>query len=585
VARRDGWREWIASHQVGAAGAGAGAVAMLPHDALPRLEALIEVLEFAGTPASEPVLIGRRERLEALRAEAADAAALREARSAERAAAVERLHAAEDGLRELNALVQATELELKRANADEATRSGQRGRAERARDDLERRRGDLHALIERARAEGEGARAARTAMEEGLTEHRFRWQQATESLSEREAAWEEVRDEEAELRVAHARAEGALTALDRRLSQARQELGAATQRLDALDREEQEHRGALERLETVRTGAGDVLQELFAERDAVAVELRRLDEALSAAADAAITLETQVRSLRRSTDERSETRHRLELQRAEADAGEKRIRERLEAEYARPFEQLVGEAEPLELAVDIMRGELQAVTADIERLGPINMLAMEEYDEESTRLDFLTTQRDDLVKARDDLQHAIREINRTAKQLFNETFEAIRSNFRTTFHALFEGGECDIRLEDADDPLESPIEISASPKGKRTQRIHLLSGGERALTALSLLFAIYLVKPSPFCVLDEVDAPLDEVNVQRFLNMLQRFKERTQFVVITHHPRTMEAADWLYGVTMEEPGISSIVGVKLDEVVNGSGSGSGSVSGTVSGTV
>jgi chromosome segregation protein len=564
---------------------GAGAVALLPRDALPRLEALIEVLEFAGTPPSEPVLIGRRERLEALRAEAEQAAEAREARAAERAAAVDRINAGEDALRELNALIQATELELKRANADEATRAGQRGRAERSRDDLARRRADLHGLIERARAEAEAARGARTAMEEGLTEHRIRWQQATESLADREAAWEEVRDEEAELRVAHARAEGALTALDRRLAQARQELSAATQRLDALDREEQEHRGALERLETVRTGAGDVLQELFAERDAVAVELRRLDEALTVAADAAITLETQVRALRRSTDERSELRHRLEIQRTESDAAEKRVRERLEAEYARPFEQVVAEAEPLDLDVGVMRGELQAVTADIERLGPINMLAMEEYDEESTRLTFLTTQRDDLVKARDDLQHAIREINRTAKQLFNDTFEAIRSNFHTTFHALFEGGECDIRLEDAEDPLESPIEISASPKGKRTQRIHLLSGGERALTALSLLFAIYLVKPSPFCVLDEVDAPLDEVNVQRFLNMLQRFKERTQFVVITHHPRTMEAADWLYGVTMEEPGISSIVGVKLDDVMNGSGSGSGNVSGSVSGTV
>jgi chromosome segregation protein len=490
-------------------------------------------------------------------------------------AAVDRVHAAEDALRELNALVQAADLELTRANADEATRTGQRSRAERGRDDVARRRGDLDALIERARAESEAARVTRAELEHGLTEHRVRWQQATESLTEREAAWEQVRDEEAELRVAHARAEGALTALDRRIAQARQDLETAALRLDALDREEQEHRGVLEGLESVRSGAGDVLQELFAERDAVAIELRRLDDALATAAEAAIALETQARTLRRSTDERSEMRHRLEIQRTEADAAEKRVRERLEAEYARPFEQVVAEAAPLDLHVDVMRGELQVVTADIERLGPINMLAMEEYDEESARLDFLTTQRDDLNKARDDLQQAIREINRTAKELFNETFEAIRLNFQTTFHALFEGGECDVRLEDPEDPLESPIEISASPKGKRTQRIHLLSGGERALTALALLFAIYLVKPSPFCVLDEVDAPLDEVNVQRFIAMLQRFKERTQFVVITHHPRTMEAADWLYGVTMEEPGISTIVGVKLDEYSNGNGSQSG----------
>ena len=209
------------------------------------------------------------------------------------------------------------------------------------------------------------------------------------------------------------------------------------------------------------------------------------------------------------------------------------------------------------------------LATDIERLGPINMLAVEEYAEESQRLGFLQTQRDDLTKARDDLMNAIKEINKTAKDLFVDTFSQVQANFRTTFQTLFEGGECEIRLEEPDDPLESPIEIIASPRGKRTVRIHLLSGGERALTALALLFAIYLVKPSPFCVLDEVDAPLDEANIGRFITMLQEFKTNTQFIVITHNPRTIEAADWLYGVTMEEPGISSIVGVRLDDVLEG----------------
>ena len=137
-----------------------------------------------------------------------------------------------------------------------------------------------------------------------------------------------------------------------------------------------------------------------------------------------------------------------------------------------------------------------------------------------------------------------------------------------TFLRLFEGGEADLWLMDPDDPLESPIEIHASPRGKKTQRIDLLSGGERALTSLSLLFGIYLVKPSPFCVFDEVDAPLDEANIGRFIRLLQEFSEETQFVVITHNPRTIEAADWIYGVTMEEPGVSSVVGVKLDEALS-----------------
>ena len=207
----------------------------------------------------------------------------------------------------------------------------------------------------------------------------------------------------------------------------------------------------------------------------------------------------------------------------------------------------------------------------LDKLGPVNMLAVEEHEEESKRLDFLTEQRDDLVTARNDLRSAIREINKTATDLFMDTFQQIRENFRKTHHSLFEGGEADIWLQEDEDPLESPIEIHASPKGKKTQRIDLLSGGERALTALSLLFGIYLVKPSPFCVLDEVDAPLDENNIGRFIKLLQRFSDQTQFVVITHNPRTIEAADWIYGVTMEEPGVSTIVGVKLQEALETAG--------------
>ena len=149
-----------------------------------------------------------------------------------------------------------------------------------------------------------------------------------------------------------------------------------------------------------------------------------------------------------------------------------------------------------------------------------------------------------MLEARDDLKDSIGRINKHAADEFNNTFEQVRENFHRTFDALFEGGECDVWLEDSEDPLDSPIEISASPRGKKTQRIHLLSGGERALTALALLFAIYLAKPSPFCLLDEVDAPLDETNILRFVRMLEEFKEDTQFIVITHNPRTMEGADW-----------------------------------------
>ena len=184
--------------------------------------------------------------------------------------------------------------------------------------------------------------------------------------------------------------------------------------------------------------------------------------------------------------------------------------------------------------------------------------------EEDKRLDFLGAQRTDLQNAKASLQQAIREIDVTAREMFLTTFTQIRENFHHIFMTLFGGGECELSLENPDTPLDCDIEIHASPRGKRTQRIHLLSTGERALVALSLLFGIFLTKPSPFCLLDEVDGPLDDQNVGRFVRMLNQFKERTQFIVITHNPRTTtEAADAVYGVTMQEPGVSSFVSVRL----------------------
>lgn len=562
-------REWLAGREDLR-----GAVALLPEAALPELEALLDRMEFAGQPAGEPVIIGRHEKLLQLRAEAAAAVEERETLQAARAEAAARVAEAESDLRQLQQQVEAIELDLRRAQADEINRAGQRERVERARADLEQRCTELATLVKRARREGTAAQRERERVVERLANHRADWQHATEALTERESAWEEVRDEEAELRVAHARAEGTLAALDRRLSETAEQLQQADIRLGALDREQTEHRTTLAQIEGIRTGSGSDLEQLFALRDELAVEVRKLDEQLAAAGDHALALETRLRALRKTADERSELRHRLELQKADADAHRQRIRERLEAEWARPFASLAADARPVDGDQAALTAELEAVAGDIERLGPINMLAMEEYEEESERLTFLAAQRDDLVQARDDLLNAIRQINRTARELFSQTFESIRTNFAGTFRTLFEGGECDIRLEDPEDPLESPVEISASPLGKRTQRIHLLSGGERALTALALLFAIYLVKPSPFCVLDEVDAPLDEANIGRFITMLLRFKISTQFIVITHNPRTMESADWLYGVTMEEPGVSSIVGVRLDEVLTEVATGS-----------
>ncbi|HUE76689.1 MAG TPA: AAA family ATPase [Longimicrobiales bacterium] len=542
-----------------------GVLALLRQGDLATVQGLLERLEFVGEPPSEPVLVGRREKLTRLRRQAEEATRAREARAAARNSLAARVEECEAELRGLEEKTRGFELELRRLDADEASRSGQRARTERNRDELERQRAGLRAAAEQARGEAAAAAKEVAEAESALSSLQGRRQDADVTLTERQGAWEEVRDEVAELRIGHAREEAALAELERRRTSAEASLAHAQARLEALDAEEADHQAAVTELEEAREDGAAELQLLFTRREDAADALRSFDDRLSEAGSALEALEQRVRKLRTVADTSGEERHKLELRLTEAGAARQRIRERLEVEWNRPFEQLVEQVEPVEGELEPLRAELQQLVSDIDRLGPINMLAMEEYDEEKQRLDFLTGQRQDLVQARDDLQKAIREINRTARQLFMDTFTEVRENFRTTFQTLFEGGQCDVWLADEDDPLESPIEISASPRGKRTQRIHLLSGGERALTSLALLFAIYLVKPSPFCVLDEVDAPLDEANIGRFISMLNRFKDQTQFIVVTHNPRTMEAADWIYGVTMEEPGVSSIVGVQLEE--------------------
>jgi chromosome segregation protein len=207
---------------------------------------------------------------------------------------------------------------------------------------------------------------------------------------------------------------------------------------------------------------------------------------------------------------------------------------------------------------------ISALRGKIDRLGPVNMMAIEQFDELETRHAFLTTQRKDLTESIAQTAEAIKRIDETTRQRFSEAFAAINRNFQEIFSTLFGGGRAGLTLLDENDPLESGIEIIAQPPGKRLQSVQLLSGGEKALTAISLMFGMFKFKPSPFCLLDEIDAPLDDANIGRFVEMLRGMQQHTQFIVITHNRKTMEIADRLYGVTMEEPGVSKLISVQLN---------------------
>ncbi|MGI9039708.1 MAG: AAA family ATPase [Gemmatimonadales bacterium] len=411
------------------------------------------------------------------------------------------------------------------------------------------------AEIDSALVEGELARAR---LDEELGSARV-------SLAEIESEQEAAREHRVHWQVQEAHVAGGLRSAEERLSRAAAVGAEAQAGVLQLGVETTQLEGDIGGLLTQQAA----WRETRGERQATVAELEAASleaESQLARNEAALALaEREVVEARAAVEAASEESHTVQMRLTEASAARRGIVERVEAEWRRPLDQLMDGAALLDLDLETLETESARILGGLEAIGPVNPLAVEEHAEEVKRLDFLTSQRDDLVGARQALLQAIREIDGTARTMFLETFTAVRANFARVFQTLFGGGECELRLANPDDPLDSEIDIHAAPRGKRTQRIHLLSSGERTLVAVSLLFSIYLTKPSPFCLMDEVDAPLDDANVGRFTRLLDEFKSDTQFLVITHNPRTMQSADAVYGVTMQEPGVSTIVGVRLGE--------------------
>jgi chromosome segregation protein len=299
---------------------------------------------------------------------------------------------------------------------------------------------------------------------------------------------------------------------------------------------------------------------------AVTAQVEQAQVGRNTAQDKIVGQETALRTLRRDHGQIHDARSESEVKLAEQRLFLRNLREKFQRDYQKVLEDLAAlEPESTEAPTDwsALEADVAAKRAALDALGPVNLEAITEYDELEERHKFLTGQEADLLAAKDQILKAIQEINRTTRTLFAETFEKIKVNFQEMFTELFGGGKASLALLDESDPLECGIEINARPPGKQPQQISLLSGGERTMTAVALLFAIYMVKPSPFCVLDEMDAPLDESNINRFIRILKRFVQMSQFVVITHNKRTISMSDVLYGVTMEERGVSRFVSMRL----------------------
>jgi len=508
----------------------------------------------------------RRAELETLNQDAREAEARRGATAAALERTVGELSAAEAKFVEAGARAE-------RARQEELEAGAVKGDAERAAAHAQREAADVTTQVERLSARLEQVEARLATLHEGLEQHEVERVRLDERLggerarlADLEAQQEAAREQRVQWQVDAAQVEARLAAAQERSSRAAAIAQEARDQAAALAREMDELEREAATLTAQRAQWEDTLKERRHALGALERAARDAEAQVEQSEASLAQAESALDEVRRALDARGAEEHKLELERTEVLGRRAGVVARVEAEWRKPLERLLADAPEVEGDLEWLRQEDERLRTAIDAVGPVNALAMDEHAEETKRLEFLMTQRDDLVAARQSLQQAAREIDQTAKTMFLESFGKVREHFRTVFQTLFGGGECDVRLANEDEPLESEIEIHAAPRGKRTQRIHLLSSGERTLVAVSLLFAIFLTKPSPFCLLDEVDAPLDDANVGRYVRLLAEFKDQTQFIVITHNPRTMQAADAVYGVTMQEPGVSTIVGVRLGQM-------------------
>ncbi|MBF0288315.1 MAG: chromosome segregation protein SMC [SAR324 cluster bacterium] len=353
-------------------------------------------------------------------------------------------------------------------------------------------------------------------------------------------------------------------------------------RQDEVERVRQEITGSRQRLKTLENSEKELTEKIKTSQQIVSDIESRFDGLLMVRDELKHKLETQTEAYNTTTGKRSDTSTKLQELAKDLDqlmmkiheeslrVTEQRMqREQIEQQlinmYSRTPEELSKEMEIENLQDPQLEKKLKKIRSQMENMNNINLGAPEEYSALQERMEFLGQQSDDLQKAINDLKQSIREINTESRRRFQETFDQINQNFTKMFGILFEGGEARMVLTEAEDVLEAGVDIIAQPPGKKLQNLNLLSGGEKALTAISLIFAIFLLKPSPFCLLDEVDAPLDDANVGRFNAMIQHMTENSQFIIITHNKKTMEIGDLLYGVTMEEPGVSKTVSVQFQE--------------------
>ena len=494
---------------------------------------------------------------------------------------------------ELQAGLQQAQTELREREVAIATREGEFNALQNSNRLLHQKIETVVFEIQSLAAQEQEGLQKRNALAAQLAELESRERAGQEKVASLTAELENLRQQRDAANTALTESRVALAAEQQLSASFRQQQQALEQRIHELTQALEQRRGEVssfvgrkEQAESEIVDSRAQVEKLRHEREQVGAQTAELSGRKNSLEADISSREENLRGQRNRLTELQNQRGTIDVELAQKNMAVQNLRERVQQKYHVNLDDIRSECititfadegpakvhvlTPEEMAAAGAATDWNAVAQQIESLqkrldeiGPVNLVAIEEYEETEQRYQFLSKQHDDLVSAKVQLLEVINRINVQTRQMFAETFEKIRENFRTLFVEVFGGGKADLVLLDQNDVLESGIDIVARPPGKQLQSISLLSGGEQTMTAVALLFSIYQVKPSPFCVLDELDAPLDEANVVRFVKILQRFLGRSQFVIITHNKRTIAMADILYGVTMQEHGVSKIVSVKF----------------------
>jgi len=390
--------------------------------------------------------------------------------------------------------------------------------------------------------------------------------QLNKAAEEAERNYRQISREVQELQIDYLNTQGRLHEMEQKEQYLNNSLQEIYQLIERARKSIETYQEEIVQLSQENTKKKRLLDELFKERDKIEVEKLEVENNYQGLKSVIMSKEEELKKKHRRWNQAAERLRELELSIQELELKIKNNQEQIKEKYGgETVSKLLEEYPvPANVALHQLQEQYAEYRRKFESLGEVNPLAIKEYEREKERLDFLSSQREDLLKAKQELLTTIRKLNKTAYNMFMETFAKINTNFKSVFSKFFEGGEAELVLEENDDPLEAKININVRIKGRRLSTLNLLSAGEKTLTAISLLFAIYLVKPSPFCILDEVDAPLDDVNIIRYTHALKEFSRNTQFILVTHNKMTMQAAQAMYGITMEEVGVSKVVSVRFD---------------------